>query len=79
MDENARDWLELSRQYSTCAGQFYEAVAGLGGWRRVDPELIAHWQKIKELHALCIPIEKEIDQYLGLEEKQMGAGGEGQT
>ena len=79
MDENARSWRELSRQYSMCAGQFYEAVAGLGRRRGVDTELVAHWQKIKELHALCLPLEKEIDRYLGLEERQMGAGGEGQT
>ena len=76
MEQNPQ-WQELSQRYAMCAAQFYEAVARLGGHRHVDAKLIAQWQKIKELHALCLPIEKEIDQHLGLEERQMGAPGEG--
>jgi len=78
MDENAGSWRELSQKYSTCAREFYEAVAKLGGHRQVDPKLVAHWQKIKELHSLCIPIEKQIDRHLGLEEeKQTGMDAHG--
>ena len=56
-----------------CARDFYEAVARLGGCRDVGPKTVALRQQIKELHALCLPIEKEIDRHLGLDERRMGA------
>ena len=55
-----------------CVRDFYEAVARLGGHRHVGPETVADWQNIKKLYALCLPIENEIDQQLGLEHQQLG-------
>jgi hypothetical protein len=66
-------WPDLSSRYAMCVAEFYEAVAHLGRYRQVDPKLVAHWQKIKELQALCLPIEKEIDRHLGLEKQSMDA------
>jgi hypothetical protein len=77
MTQNHSPWRELSQRYAMCVGQFYAAVAGLGGYRKVGPETVAHWQDIKTLHALCIPIEKEIDRLFGLEERQRGMDAHG--
>jgi len=70
MEQHYQPWRELSQQYAMCVRDFYEAVARLGGHRHVGPETVADWQNIKKLHALCVPIEKEIDQQVGLEEQQ---------
>ena len=69
METQDREWQKLTQQYATCARQFSEAVAGLGGRRDTGPEAVALWEQIKELHASCLPIEKEIDRYLGLDER----------
>ena len=77
MEQNGPSWGELSQRYAMCARDFYEAVARLGRYRDVGPETVAHWQNIRKLHALCFPIEKEIDRRLGLEEWEIGANAPG--
>ena len=74
MEQNPR-WQDLSQQYAMCVRDFSDVVARLGGHRDVGPKTVALWQQIKELHAACLPLEKAIDQHLGLEERQMGTDG----
>jgi len=78
MGQNDPRWQEFSQRYATCTREFSEAVAQLGGHRNVGPNTVTYWQKIKALHALCLPLEKEIDRHLGLEERQMSAGARGE-
>ena len=70
MEPRDLDWSELTRQY---ARQFSELVAYLGRHRDVGAETVALWQRIKELQALCVPLEKEIDRRLGLDKQYIAS------